>query len=119
MVRGLVRPVAVIAQADSEPLRVRRWEVVCCCPARAGPAHHLAQSHHLGAREGARHLVGLLNSDPDAEWTLVTTVVETSGTLAGLTPGVSMQLRIVAANDGGVAVPGAAVATQVPMALAA
>jgi hypothetical protein len=71
------------------------------------------------APRAARYLVEMQVMAPGAEWSLMTTVAETAATLTGLTPGANVLLRIVAANDGGVAVPGEPVQAQVPVALAA
>lgn len=71
------------------------------------------------APRGVRYHVEMLDSAPESEWTLVTTVAETSVTLTDLVPGASVQLRVVAANDGGEAVPSEPVSATVPMALAA
>ena len=68
---------------------------------------------------GARYLVELLDAAPESEWTLMTTVAETSVTLMDLVPGANVQLRVTAANDGGEAVPSEPVQAQVPMAAAA
>ena len=67
----------------------------------------------------ARYLVEMQLMAPDAEWTLMTTVAETSVTLTGLTPDANVLLRVTAANDGGEAVPSEPVQARVPVALAA
>ena len=66
-----------------------------------------------------RCLVEMLDSTPGAEWTLITTVAETSVTLRDLTPGANVLLRVTAANDGGEGVPSEPVQAKVPMAQAA
>jgi hypothetical protein len=66
-----------------------------------------------------RYLVEMQLMAPGAEWTLMTTVAETSVTLTGLTPDANVLLRVVAANDGGEAVPSEPVQAKVPVALAA
>jgi hypothetical protein len=71
------------------------------------------------APRAARYLVEMRVMAPDAEWTLVTTVAETTATLMDLTPGANVLLRVTAANDGGEAVPSGPVQAQVPVALAA
>ena len=71
------------------------------------------------APRGARYLVEMSDSTPEAEWTLMATVAETSVTLTDLTPGATVQLRVTAANDGGSAVPSEPVSALVPVAVAA
>jgi hypothetical protein len=82
----------------------------------------LARSLYLewdAAPRAARYLVEMQLMVPEAEWTLMTTVGETSVTLTELTPGANVLLRIVAANDGGEGVPSEPAQAQVPVALAA
>jgi hypothetical protein len=72
------------------------------------------------APRAARYRVEMQLMAPGAEWTLMATVAETMVTLTELTPGANVQLRVVAANDGGEAVPSEVVQTTVPaLALAA
>lgn len=69
------------------------------------------------APRAARYQVELLEAAPEADWALRSTVAELTATLAGLTPGASVQLRVTAANEGGEGVPSEP--AQVPVALAA
>ena len=71
------------------------------------------------APRAARYKVEMQLMAPEAEWTLMTTVAETSVMLTELTPGANVLLRVTAANDGGEGVPSKAVQAQVPVALAA
>ena len=71
------------------------------------------------APRATRYQVEMQLMAPEAEWTLMTTVAETTATLTGLTPGANVRLRVTAANAAGEGVPSEAVQAQVPMAAAA
>jgi len=73
-----------------------------------------------GASERAeRYHLELRAVATETEFQRVATVLDTTATLSGLTPGATVQVRVIAANAAGEAVPSEPLQAQVPVAIAA